>query len=110
MKLVKICGSRSGRPYFSLPRAMLLIKNAMFLPSVRMLQAFFVFAHVRRRKAVYAVPVLAGGNRHANDGEVFVEFVEGSRAAAAARRYNGSAYFHALIKRSAEKEPVQKAD
>ena len=34
---------------------------------------------------------------HADNGEVFVEFVKGGRAAAAARGYNGSATFMLLL-------------
>lgn len=36
IKCVAMGASRSGRPYFSLPRAILLIRNAMFFASVRM--------------------------------------------------------------------------
>ena len=56
------------------------------------------------------VPILAGSNRHAGDGEVFVQLIKGSGKTAAACRDNRSADFHGLVKVCAVEQPVKKSN
>ena len=60
--------------------------------------------------AVDAVPVLAGGDGHAGDGEELVQLVKGRGAASASCNGDGSADLHRFVKAGAVKQAVKKRD
>ena len=72
------------------------------------LQAFAILERLARRAAMHAVPVLAGGNRHAGNGEILVKFIKGGGKPAAPCHSNRCADLHRLVKGRAEEEAVQK--
>ena len=56
------------------------------------------------------VPILAGSNRHAGDGEVFVQLIKGRAAPAAPRAHHARADLHGLVKGRGVKQAVQAGD
>ena len=74
------------------------------------LQALAVLLCLPCRAAVDAVPVLAGGHRHAGDREIFIQLIERRGAAAAAGAGPAGADLHRLIKRSAVKQAIKAGD
>ena len=57
-----------------------------------------------------AVPVLAGGHRHAGDREIFIQLIERRGAATSAGAGHAGADLHRLIERSAVKQAVKAGD
>ena len=75
------------------------------------LQTLRVLRNLLRRISIHHVPVLAGGDGHAGNGEILVQHIEGRCIAAAAAGNHRRAHFHGLIyARRAEKQPVQEGN
>ena len=82
MKLVDTRFSGTGSPYFSRPRAMLRMRKTMFSASARIIWSPSKSSAASPGfSAVDAVPVLSGGNRHAGNGKVFIQFIKSGRQA-----------------------------
>lgn len=56
------------------------------------LQAFQILFHIVGRKAVHLVPVSAGNDRHARNGEILVQYVEGCGVSASPAADNGGTH------------------
>ena len=56
------------------------------------------------------IPILARGDRHARDGEVFVEFVEGRGASAPTGADDARPDFHRLVETGTVEEAVERGD
>ena len=107
-----------GDPLFLFRQAELLLAERDTLHQKRhvarerahRLPALSVLLRLARCAAVDAVPVLAGRDRHAGDGEILVELIERRRAAAAARADDARADLHRLVERCAVKQAIEAGD
>ena len=71
-------------------------KGHVFGQDTQGLKAFQVLLGLTFSPAVQAVPVLTGGNRHSADGEVLVQYVEGSGVAGSPGADDRRADLHVL--------------
>ena len=100
--------SFSGRPNFSFQRDALHQEGHIPGQGAHDLQALPVLICFTRLAPVDAVPVFAGGHRHAGDGKKFVDLIESGGETASSGSHHGSSYFHGFIKTSAVKQPGKK--